>query len=88
MRSAVLDLFRKGCRNGHLEPRLEVTEGFNVQINASSLGDLIGQINPVSSIDYSTVDQATFSTAFQLSNVISGNGGNGIGISVAIPAMA
>ncbi len=40
--------------------------GDGVKINASSQGDLIGQVNP--------------STSFVLSNVISGNGGNGIEI--------
>jgi hypothetical protein len=40
--------------------------GDGLRINASSRGDLIGQVTP--------------SSSFALSNVISGNGGNGIGI--------
>jgi trimeric autotransporter adhesin len=56
--------------------------GDGIQINASSHADLIGQSNPVSSIDSSGIIsyQGTVNVAFQLSNVISGNGGNGIGI--------
>ncbi len=43
--------------------------GDGVRINASSHGDLIGRTDPVTSVNY-----------YQLSNVISGNGGNGIGV--------
>ena len=42
--------------------------GDGVKINSSSRGDVIGQVG------------SSASAAFQLSNVISGNGGNGIGI--------
>ena len=71
--------------------------GDGVRINASSHGDLIGRIDPVSSVDYDPTQdkqvvgigftdsgiapyRATVNTGFQLSNVISGNGGNGIGL--------
>jgi hypothetical protein len=43
--------------------------GDGVRINATSHGDLIGRTDPVTSVN-----------DYQLSNVISGNGGNGIGV--------
>jgi parallel beta-helix repeat protein len=54
--------------------------GDGVRINSSSQGDLIGQVNPVSGVTYYSSSAVSVNIQFQLSNVISGNRGNGIAL--------